>query len=135
MKRQKPKEYISKGLIGVAFTPETKPRKFPTYYLPSGRRIWVLFQDTNGDESSKRYCFWFDSRKQAREYRAYVLQNPQWASVSRPLPFVKELGWAEVNKILDFKSPDFAQCPFCHGVDFDRKGLLRHLRYVCRRNP
>lgn len=82
---------------------QVAPKPLHPYWLPANRRIWVLFQDSNGDKESKRYCFWFDSRKKAREYRAWVNSHPEWAQVSHPIAFVKELGWREVKKALDRK--------------------------------
>ena len=90
------------------------PRKFPDYYLPKGRRIYILFQDSNGDESSKRYCFWFDSKKKALEHRKHVLRNPEWAQVSRPIPFVQEYGWKDVKAALDARPKvKIPQCQLC----------------------
>jgi hypothetical protein len=37
-------------------------------FLPKGRFFWIVFDMANGDSGSKRYVWWFDTRKAAREH-------------------------------------------------------------------
>lgn len=60
-------------------------------YTPRGRRIWILFQDVNGDSTTKRYCYWFDSRQAAREHKQHIESNirsgSQWCPVYGPYAY------------------------------------------------
>lgn len=60
-----------------------------TEYLPSGKRIWIVFQDSNGDRDSKRYCLWFDSRQKAREYLWHVKRMCGAAELSAPREYIR----------------------------------------------
>jgi hypothetical protein len=44
--------------------------------LPKKPVIWLLFDIDNGDSSSKHYVWWFESRQQAREFKAHHLASP-----------------------------------------------------------
>lgn len=58
-------------------------------YFPAGKTIWILFDTSNGDKKSKRYCWWFDTRKQAREHKAYQKTRPYGASLIGPFKFYR----------------------------------------------
>lgn len=34
-------------------------------WLPKGRTFWIVFDMSNGDSGTKRYCWWFDTKKDA----------------------------------------------------------------------
>lgn len=53
---------------------DRRPAKpvFSAEYFPRQNTIWILFQDSNGDTGSKRYCFWFESRAIARSYKKHI---------------------------------------------------------------
>lgn len=38
------------------------------WFLPK-RNVWLLFDTANGDEKTRRYLWWFDSRQKAREFK------------------------------------------------------------------
>lgn len=37
-------------------------------YLPNRTMFYVVFDMSNGDKSSRRYCWWFDTKKQANAH-------------------------------------------------------------------
>ncbi len=39
--------------------------------LPKRNPIWLLFDLDNGHRGSHHYVWWFDSRKEAREYKTW----------------------------------------------------------------
>lgn len=59
-------------------------------YFPAGKTFWMLFDTTNGDKLSKRYCWWFDSRKQAREHKAFQKSLPYGAPLIGPFKFYRK---------------------------------------------
>lgn len=61
--------------------------------LPKKKSIWLLFDIDNGNSGSKHYVWWFDTRKQAREYkRSHLNGSPSKAELVGPVK-------ATINKI------------------------------------
>jgi len=44
--------------------------------LPKKTLIWLLFDIDNGHGGSHHYVWWFESRRQAREFKARHLASP-----------------------------------------------------------
>lgn len=60
-------------------------------FLPSKKHIWLLFDVSNGDISSRRYVWWFDSRQKARAHKHWqnhILKNK--AKLVGPFKFKEE---------------------------------------------
>ena len=49
--------------------------------------IWILIDEDNGDASSKRYLWWFESRQKAREHKKWQNANPKNARVTGPFRY------------------------------------------------
>ena len=50
--------------------PKNTKRTDYSYWFPSdGKPIWLMFDTANGDKSTYRYVWWFESRKKALEYK------------------------------------------------------------------
>ena len=58
-------------------------------YLPS-RPIWLVFDLDNGHGPTKRYVWWFDTRKEAREHIKFQSKNKFAAKLSRPKKFLPD---------------------------------------------
>ena len=54
---------------------------------PKRKPIWLLFDLSNGDRGSKRYCWWFETREDAREHRKYQMRLKFAAELSGPVKF------------------------------------------------
>ena len=39
--------------------------------LPKSKKIWILFDVDNGHEPSKHYCWWFNTRQNARDHKKW----------------------------------------------------------------
>ena len=57
-------------------------------YLPKGKELWLVFDLANGHPYSHRYCWWFDSRKAAREHIKWQ-KSVYGAGLSSPIKFVR----------------------------------------------
>ena len=55
-------------------------------YLPD-YPIWLVFDLGNGHAPTKRYVWWFDSKKDAREHVKFYRQNPDNVKLSEPICF------------------------------------------------
>jgi hypothetical protein len=59
--------------------------RFEKDYIGHGRlrpgNMWVLFDMDNGDPSSRRYLWWFETREKARAHKKR--QNSRWPSSAR----------------------------------------------------
>lgn len=74
-----------------------KERNMPKYaselifcldeYFPARKTFWILFDTANGDKLTKRYCWWFDTRKQAREHKARQKKMLYGAPLIGPFKF------------------------------------------------
>lgn len=56
-------------------------------YLPKGE-VWLVFDLSNGDSTSRRYVWWFDSRKEARRFISHHKTLKYASTLSTPLKFV-----------------------------------------------
>lgn len=54
-------------------------------YLPRGRDVWLLFDRSNGDRRTRRYCWWFDTRKDAMAHRRHQHRITNGAPLSLPV--------------------------------------------------
>lgn len=54
-------------------------------YLPKNKSIWLLFDLANGHRRSRRYLWWFDSRKDAMAHRKEQHAMPHGARLSFPV--------------------------------------------------
>lgn len=52
-----------------------------------GNDIWILFDLSNGDTGSKRYLWWFSTRKDALKYRRFHNKSKYSAALSMPRRF------------------------------------------------
>lgn len=43
--------------------------------LPKTKTVWLLFDVDNGHEPSKHYCWWFNTRKHARQHKQWQKRN------------------------------------------------------------
>ena len=60
-------------------------------YLPlPNTPIWLLFDLSNGHKQSLRYVWWFQTRKEAREYKKHVKKNRYTADLSNPIKYVAQ---------------------------------------------
>lgn len=53
--------------------------------LPRRNPIWLLFDLDNGHRGSRHYVWWFDSRKEAREYKTWHNEDPQRTELVGPV--------------------------------------------------
>lgn len=59
------------------------------WFLPKGKFVWLLFDTANGDELSKRYVWWFDTKKAAQEYKKWQHSNKKNVRLVGPIRFEK----------------------------------------------
>jgi hypothetical protein len=62
-----------------------------TEYLPK-KPIWLVFDKSNGHTGSRRYVWWFETKKQAIEWSKNHLKNKSAYDISRPMK------WTPLNK-------------------------------------
>lgn len=60
-------------------------------YLPD-HPIWLLFGLSNGHAPTKRYVWWFDTKRDALRYRAHHYTYPNAAPLSKPVRFEPSKG-------------------------------------------
>jgi hypothetical protein len=53
------------------------------YWLPKKRDFWMVFDMSNGDVGTKRYCWWFDTKKAAQAHITWQ-RNSYGANLSAP---------------------------------------------------
>lgn len=53
--------------------------------LPFGHKIWILFDIDNGHEPVKHYCWWFNTRKDARNHKKWQKKQKYSAELIGPL--------------------------------------------------
>ena len=53
--------------------------------LPRTGTVWLLFDLSNGHELTKRYVWWFDTKRQAREFKREQLKRKHRATLSAPM--------------------------------------------------
>lgn len=53
-------------------------------YIPK-RPIWLVFDLANGHSGSHRYVWWFDTRREAREWSKHHLSMRGAYNISRPI--------------------------------------------------
>ena len=59
-------------------------------YWPAGKEIWVLFDQSNGDSETKRYMWWFDTRKAARDHKHWQNKVYKGAELKGPVKFKRQ---------------------------------------------
>lgn len=52
--------------------------------LPKAKTVWVLFDVDNGHEPVKHYCWWFNTRQQARNHKKWQLKQKYSAKLIGP---------------------------------------------------
>ena len=52
-------------------------------------RVWLLFDLENGNPRSVRYCWCFETRRLAREYRKHVHSMRKNVRLSPPIKYVQ----------------------------------------------
>jgi hypothetical protein len=57
--------------------------------LPKSNIIWVVFDLDNGHEPSKHYCWWFNTRKNARDHIKHQKTYKYAAELSQPMKWIK----------------------------------------------
>ena len=57
--------------------------------LPKSKNIWVVFDIDNGHEPSKHYCWWFNTRQNARDHIKHQRKNYSAAGLVGPFKFIK----------------------------------------------
>lgn len=58
-------------------------------YWPEKKTVWVLFDQANGDKESRRYLWWFDTRKAAREHKHWQNDIYKGATLKGPIKFTR----------------------------------------------
>ena len=58
-----------------------------SWAMPKGREVWLLFDQANGDEGSRRYVWWFDTKGAALAHRRHQHRHPSNAKLSMPIRF------------------------------------------------
>ena len=53
-------------------------------YFPS-KPIWLVFDQSNGHKPSRRYAWWFDTKKQAIEWSKEHLKRDHAYDISKPV--------------------------------------------------
>jgi hypothetical protein len=53
-------------------------------YFPN-KPIWLVFDQSNGHKPSRRYVWWFDTKKQAKEWIDEHIKNEHAYDVSIPV--------------------------------------------------
>lgn len=53
--------------------------------MPNKKTVWLLFDLDNGHEGSKRYVWWFDTKRQAADFKREHRKKPFAASLSVPV--------------------------------------------------
>lgn len=53
-------------------------------YFPN-KPIWLVFDQSNGHKPSRRYVWWFDTKKQANEWIKEHLDNANAYDISEPV--------------------------------------------------
>ena len=59
-------------------------RRAGSEYFPK-KPIWLVFDQSNGHKPSRRYVWWFDTKKQAIEWSKEYLNNVNAYDISKPL--------------------------------------------------
>jgi hypothetical protein len=54
-------------------------------YLPKNKYIWICMDLCNGHKPTKRYCWWFDTKKEALSHRRFQHKNKLNARLSKPI--------------------------------------------------
>ncbi len=57
-------------------------------YFPQDKTFWVCFDESNGHKESKRYLWWFDTKKKAKEHRKWH-KKMDYAPLSQPIEVKK----------------------------------------------
>lgn len=58
-------------------------------YLPiPDKPIWLLFDLSNGDNQTKRYVWWFDTRDKALNHRKWQRKQKYSACLSMPIRYI-----------------------------------------------
>lgn len=55
--------------------------------FPKTKSIWVLFDLDNGHEPSKHYCWWFNTRKNARDHKKFQKKQKFASKLTAPYKF------------------------------------------------
>ena len=58
-------------------------------YVPN-RPIWLLFDTSNGHAPTRRYVWWFDTRKDAVREKKWKNSNEENVKLAGPFRFVPE---------------------------------------------
>lgn len=53
--------------------------------------VWLLFDKANGDQRSHRYCWFFSTRRQAREHKCWQEKQKHGAELAGPFRFECDL--------------------------------------------
>jgi hypothetical protein len=59
--------------------------------MPKKKHVWLLFDLNNGHEGSKRYVWWFDTKKQASDFKREHKTKPNAATLSAPTKAILSL--------------------------------------------
>lgn len=65
-------------------------------YIPT-KPVWLVFDLNNGHAPTKRYVWWFDTRKAALEHIRFQRKNEFAAKLSRPMRFFPAGFWGEAQ--------------------------------------
>lgn len=65
--------------------------KIDTEWLPKYTEFWVVFDCSNGNSRSHRYCWWFDTRRAAREHIKHTKTLKYAADLSQPVKVRMEI--------------------------------------------
>jgi len=58
--------------------------------MPKSYSAWLVFDLDNGHEPSKHYCWWFNTRQNARDHIKHQKKYPNAATLSKPYKYLLE---------------------------------------------
>lgn len=56
---------------------------------PKSKVVWMVFDLDNGHEPSKHYCWWFNTRQNARDHIRHQKTHKYAATLSSPSKWAK----------------------------------------------
>lgn len=56
-------------------------------YFPKGKKVWLLFDLSNGHRITRRYVWWFDTKKEAKDFRKEHVKQVLSSELSKPVPY------------------------------------------------
>ena len=57
---------------------------------PKSKKVWLVFDLDNGHTPSKHYCWWFNTRKDARNHIKFHNKTKFHTQLSNPIKFINK---------------------------------------------